>query len=117
MPGATAFNSLRREFDCEAAGEADDTALGRGVVRLSKSTEPCAGRDIDNPAVTPLDHARDDRPASQELRFQIGIDDRVPVGFLQFRETAIAHDTSIVDQYVDPAEFFRHLAKRSRDVI
>ena len=100
-----------RAFLRQRLGEAVDAALRRGIIDLAILARlPVDRTDVDDPAPAAFLHARKGRLGEIETAAQIGPHHGVPVFVAHLQQRAVAGDAGIVDDDVDRAVFFCHLA-------
>lgn len=95
----------RSEFLGEAFGKPDQSRLAGGVSRLSnRGMQSRIGAELDDGSVALFDHAFGRRTRAEESPFQIGVEHRVPVSFLEAGEQLVSGDAGVVDEHIDPLE-------------
>ena len=94
------------ELERERAGEADETVLGRGVVRGERRSLASGGAadDDDRPAVAGLDHRRHGGFQRVEGAGEVDVDDVFPLLGGELPGPPGGHHAGVGDDDVEPAE-------------
>src|SRR5229473_4365882 len=101
------------QFLGDGFGEADETGLGRGVVRLPLvPVDAHDARDIDDPPPAPLDHPPGRVLGHEERALQIRVDHGVPVVLADAEQQVVARGSGVVHDHVDAPEVPLHRGDR-----